>query len=153
MSPIQPVQSVTLQSACTEGAASPPLPQCVKVERGPGAARRSEGSKPDVLWNIRGTRAVEILLDAGLGVTEQIVPLCPGLQKLLQGVVVFAPQADVGGKIDGRRRQHEVAEIRVAVLRDERPKDSGDHRIGASRGDSERDRGDVVQLDAGRLWR
>jgi len=84
---------------------------------------------------------------------EQIVPLGPGLQKLLQGVVVFAPQADVGGKIDGRRGQHEVAEIRIAVLRDERSEDGGDHRIGASRGDGERDRGDVVQLDAGRLWR
>src|ERR1700738_1791887 len=81
----------------------------------------SARSEPDVLWNGRRAGAFEILLDPGLRVTEQIVPLGPGLQKFLEGGVVFASQADVGGKIDGRRRQHEVAEIRVAVLRDKRP--------------------------------
>src|SRR5262245_47577075 len=62
--------------------------------------------------------------DPGLRVAEQIVPLGPGLQKFLQGVVVFASQADVGSKIDDRCWQHEVAEIWVAVLRDKRPENS-----------------------------
>src|SRR6516165_1485336 len=136
------------------GAARVPTPPPLAEEwEGYERSGGGESSEPDVFRDVRGTRALEILLDAGLGVTEQIVPLGPGLQKLLESVVVFAPQADVRGKIDGRRRQHEVTEIRVLVFRDERPEHSGDHRIGASRADGKRDRSDVVQLDAGRLWR